>query len=115
MSFYRTILTAVAAVAIAAPAFADDAAMPSTAAPTNSTMQNQTAVGSTEAKINLNTATAKELLKVKGLNAPKARAIIAYRKKHGEFKSLDTLAKVKGFKRVKPNTMKEIQDQLTLE
>jgi competence protein ComEA len=54
-------------------------------------------------------------MKVKGLNAAKARAIVAYRKKNGEFKSLEDLGNVKGFKKIKPDTFKTIQEQLTVE
>ena len=140
MSFYRTILAAVAAVAIASPVFADDttstgttdnnaqATQPadnSTASTSATTSTNNDATSSqgtsstdanaTSDKINLNKATVKELMKVKGLNASKARAIVAYRKKHGDFKSTDELANVKGFKKMKPDTLKEITDQLTIE
>lgn len=54
-------------------------------------------------------------MKVKGINASKARAIVAYRKKHGDFKSTDDLAKVKGFTKMKPDQLKAIQDQLSVE
>jgi competence protein ComEA len=53
-------------------------------------------------------------MKVKGINASKARAIVAYRKKHGNFKTLDDLAKVKGFTKMKSNDLQAIQDQLTV-
>lgn len=110
MSFYRTLLATVAAMVLAVPAFATDATS------TDSSMTTSTTTTmSTESKVNVNKATAKELMKVKGLNAAKARAIIAYRKKHGDFKTLNDLTNVKGFNKVKPDTMKEIQDQLTVE
>ncbi len=130
MSFYRNLLAAVAAIAIASPVFADDtmtqtpAAADTTATQpadtsaqpaTTTSSTDQSTTSSTESKVNINKASAKELMKVKGLNASKARAIVAYRKKHGDFKSLDDLASVKGFKKVKPDTLKEIQDQLTVE
>lgn len=128
MSFYRTVLAAVAAVALATPVFAaDDAANmqnPSDNTPAaqqvadNSTMQQSTTTdqqATTETKVSLNKATAKELMKVKGLNASKARAIVAYRKKNGDFKSVDDLTNVKGFKKMSPETVKEIQDQMTIE
>lgn len=114
MSFYRSILAALAALAIASPVFADDAMAPT---PTNEapTAMQSTAEATESAKVDLNKATAKELMKVKGLNASKARAIVAYRKKHGEFKSVDDLASVKGFKKMKPDTMKEITEQLSVD
>lgn len=128
MSFYRTLLAAVAAVVIASPVFAQDATStaPSTdatpaAQSTDTTAQqpaasDQQAAASTEqTKININKATAKELMKIKGMNAAKARAIVAYRKKHGDFKTVDDLSNVKGFKKMKPEMMKEMQDQMSIE
>ena len=122
MSFYRSIFATLAVVALASPVFADDAANVTGSADQTKAVQVADATGATstdqqsttETKIDLNKATKKELAKVKGLNANKAKAIVAYRKKNGDFKSLDDLSKVKGFKKVKPDTLKEIQDQLTI-
>lgn len=47
--------------------------------------------------VNINTASQSELEAVKGLGPAKAKAIIAYREKHGGFKSVDELDNVKGF------------------
>jgi competence protein ComEA len=134
MSFYRSVLAAVAALAIASPVFADDTAANAAqnpaadqnAAPvaqqladnnaTATDQQNTTASDQqtvSNDKVNINSATAKDLMKVKGLNATKARAIVIYRKKHGEFKSLDELTKVKGFSKLKSSKLRQIQDQLT--
>lgn len=128
MSFYRSILAAVAAVAIATPVFADDttanttsgaAATTATQADTSATQTatagDQAANTATDSKVNVNKATASELSKVKGLSMAKAKQIVAYRTKHGDFKTLDDLSNVKGFKKMKPDTMKQIQDQLTAE
>lgn len=134
MSFYRTILAAFAAVALTTPVFADDTSSTtpastdtnasmsqsstdtSNANATQGTTGTQQAAATTETeKLNINKATAKELMKVKGMNAAKARAIVSYRKKHGDFKSLDELSNVKGFKKMKPDAMKEMEDQLTVE
>lgn len=91
-----------------------------------SSNQNQPAVQSTDAqvntaqttntqeKVNINTASMKELMKVKGINRMKARNIISYRKKHGDFKTLDDLKKVKGFKKMKDQDLKAIEDQITI-
>ncbi len=54
-------------------------------------------IGSSWAAVNINTATQSELEGVKGLGPAKAKAIIEYREKHGPFKSVDELDKVKGF------------------
>src|SRR5690348_6123225 len=129
MSFYRSIITAVAALGLATSVFAADEnaagttqnatgdtqatqpqATDTTAAPAAS---NAMAATADQTKVDINKATVKELMKVKGLTASKAKAIVAYRKKHGDFKSLDELKDVKGFKKMHDDTMKQIQDQLT--
>lgn len=49
------------------------------------------------ASVDINTADAKTIAKVtKGIGLKKAEAIVAYRDKHGSFKTVDELAKVKG-------------------
>lgn len=49
------------------------------------------------AMVNINTADAKTLAKnIKGIGDKKAKAIVAYRARHGRFKSVDDLKKVKG-------------------
>ena len=48
------------------------------------------------APINLNTADVKTLIRLKGIGPKKARAIVAYRQRHDNFKSLAELALVKG-------------------
>lgn len=113
MSFYRTLLAASAALVISTAVFADNTSMQN---PSGETSNANAAASQQQAeKINLNKATAKELMKVKGINAAKARAIIAYRKKHGDFKSTDDIANVKGFNHVKATTLKSIESQVTVE
>lgn len=109
MIFYRNVLAAVAAIVIASPVFAAD-----TTSPASTVSNNAQSVQTVEAKINVNKATAKELLVVKGMNPAKARAIVTYRKKHGEFKSTDDLVKVKALGKLKPEELKEILNQLSL-
>ncbi len=56
--------------------------------------------------VNINTADAKTIAKnLKGVGLKKAQAIVIYRKKHGAFKTVESLAKVKGigFKTVEKN------------
>jgi comEA protein len=126
MSFYRTLIAAVAAMGLASVAFAADEstnpAQQSTPGNTPAAIQvaddassttTTTTSTTTEEKVNINTATAKELMKVKGLNAAKAKAIVSYRKKHGNFNSVDDLKEVAGFKKMKDEQIKKIQDQLT--
>lgn len=121
MSFYRSFLAAIAAAAIVSPVFADDAAMQTNSdnnAPAAMQTDGQQQAASDQQsgdKININKASAKELIKVKGLTRSEARAIIAYRKKHGEYKSVNDIENIKALKRVKPETMKQIQDQLSIQ
>lgn len=114
MSFYRSILAAVAAMALVAPAFADDTTTSTMGADTAMT-QTSDSSSATETKVDLNKATAKELMKVKGISSSRAKAIIAFRKKNGDFKSLDEVAKVNGFKNMNEKTLKSIQDHLSVE
>lgn len=125
MSFYRSLIAAVAAMGLATCVFADDQATTTTtttteapaaaATTTDSSAATTTTTTTTEAaKVDLNKASVKELMKVKGLSAAKAKAIVSFRKKHGDFKSLDDLKEVKGFKKMDEKTMKDIQDQLTV-
>jgi len=111
MSLSRSILAVVAALAIASPVFADDSA--STTQNTSTTTTTQTAT-QTAQQVNLNTATSKELMKVKGITGSKAKAIVSYRKKHGNFNSVDDLSKVPGFTRLKTDKLKALTDQLTV-
>ncbi len=125
MSFYRTFIAAVAALGLASVAVAaeptttKDATKQPKATVTQpaakTTADAQPAADAAQAdKVNLNKATAKELAKVQGLNASKARAIVSYRKKHGDFKSVEELKDVKGFKKMDEKTMQDIQAHLTI-
>ena len=46
--------------------------------------------------IDINTATADEFVKVKGIGEKKAERIISYRDEHGKFENVDELKNVKG-------------------
>ncbi len=96
-----------------------DATTDQTNAQTTTTTNNNndtttTTTTTTDVKVNLNTATAKDLMKVKGINAAKAKAIITYRKKNGDFKSVDDLKQVKGLNKLNTEKLQAIQDQLTV-
>lgn len=47
-------------------------------------------------QVNINTATADELVLLKGIGQSKALAIIEYRNAHGQFTSIEELSQVKG-------------------
>lgn len=128
MSFYRTIFTTVITLGLVAPAFADQTTQMTATPPDKGQMMTAPAdagqmtttkmnapAAEQSTKLNLNTATAKELMKVKGINASRARAIVAYRKKHGNFKSVDELSSIKGFKKMKADKMQAISSHLSVE
>lgn len=52
--------------------------------------------GGVETKININTASATELQKLPRIGEKVAQRIIEYREKHGPFKKIEDLMKVKG-------------------
>ena len=70
-----------------------------------------TFAGFASAVVDLNTATSAELDALKGVGAAKAKAIIDYRDKNGPFKSVDDLAKVKGFG---AKTVDKLRPELTV-
>lgn len=49
------------------------------------------------AQVNINTANEQELQTLKGIGEIKAKSIVEYRKKNGQFKSVDDLKNVDGF------------------
>ena len=63
------------------------------------------------AAVNINTASKEELTSVKGIGDKRAQEIIDYRKKNGDFKSVDDLEKVPG---IGPGTMKQIRSQVSV-
>lgn len=124
MAFYRTVITAVAAMGLAtsvfaaeetqhiAPSLAENTAMEaSTSAPAAT---KEAAKPAEEHKVDVNKATVKELAQVKGLSHAKARVIVNYRKKHGDFKSLDEIREIKVFKKMHEEHWKKIEEQLSV-
>ena len=67
--------------------------------------------GTAAAVVNINTASKEELTTIKGIGDTRAQEIIDYRKKNGDFKSVDELEKVPG---IGPGTMKQIRSQVTV-
>lgn len=116
MSFYRPLLAAAAAMALAMPAFADEtpAATEQAVQPLAQAEQTTPVAQPAEVtKVDINKATAKDLAKVKGMSPAQAKAIVVYRKKNGDFKSIEDLKNVKSFKKMNPDQMKDLQEQLT--
>ena len=68
--------------------------------------------GTAYAAVNINTATQSELEAVKGLGPSKAKAILEYREKQGNFRSVDDLDNVKGFGKASIN---KLRSDLTVE
>ncbi|WP_456385937.1 ComEA family DNA-binding protein [Desulfolithobacter sp.] len=64
------------------------------------------------AKVNINTADARELATLPGIGMVKAEAIIKYRQEKGNFKTIKELTKVKG---IGEKTISKIQDEITVE
>jgi competence protein ComEA len=67
--------------------------------------------GAALAVVNINTATKEELTTLKGVGDKRAQEILDYRKKNGNFKSVDDLEKVPG---IGPGLMKQIRSDVTV-
>jgi competence protein ComEA len=63
------------------------------------------------AAVNINTASVQELSTLSGIGPAKAQAIVEYREKNGQFKSVKDLAKVKG---IGPKTVEKLGAEITI-
>jgi len=93
-----------------APAPAATKSAADTKAPTKDTAADSKAKGS-GLMVNINKASKDELRNLKGIGETRAQDIIDYRKKNGDFKSVDELEKVKG---IGPGAMKQIRPNVTV-
>ena len=82
-------------LAFSTSAFAEEAATKS-ATPITAAAAAKPAANNQQEAININTADAQTLTKLKGIGPKKAEAVIAWRKANGNFKTVDQLADVKG-------------------
>jgi len=62
-------------------------------------------------KININTASQEELMRLSGIGEVKAKSIISYREKNGDFEQITDLMKVDG---IKQGTFSKIEDDITV-
>ncbi len=60
-------------------------------------------------KVNMNKATAEELMQLPGIGPVKAKSIIKYRKKHGSFKKAEDLLQVEG---IGEETVKKLKSNM---
>ncbi|MFT4171644.1 MAG: helix-hairpin-helix domain-containing protein [Rhodocyclaceae bacterium] len=61
--------------------------------------------------VNINTANESELTSLPGIGPSKAKAIVEYRKAHGNFKAIEDIQKVKG---IGPATYESLKSELTV-
>jgi competence protein ComEA len=78
------------------PAVLGSSVSPGSAAPGTPSSTPRPAKGAPSALINLNTATVEQLDTLPGVGAVRAAAIVAWRKAHGKFTSVDQLGEVDG-------------------
>ena len=96
---FFSILLLLVAFLVASPSMASPLVSEVTNETSNVVMEelNANTVASNQAHININTASATEIAgAMKGVGLKKADAIVAYRKTHGPFKTIESLTAVKG-------------------
>ena len=64
-----------------------------------------------DGKVNLNTATAEELMTLSGIGEAKAEAILRYREEHGGFQKVEELMEVEG---IKEGVFQKIKEQVKI-
>lgn len=72
---------------------------------------NTVGADTSKKKININEASAEQLMELPGIGGAKAKAIVQYRETHGKFKSVSDLTKVKG---IGPKILAKMREQIAL-
>ena len=87
--------------------------LPSGAAPAPAPGDNSSSPGGSTSGsgVSLNSATAEELMELKGVGEVTAHAIVAYREEHGGFKDVEELLEVSG---IGPAKLEQLKDQVQL-
>jgi competence protein ComEA len=78
---------------------------------TAGSQNSQNAAGSSQSKVNINTATAEELQNIPGIGPSKAKAIVDYRTQNGSFKQEEDLKNVTG---IGDKTYEKLADSITV-
>lgn len=89
---------------------------PAQQAPAQQAQVPAQSAAATAEKVDINKADAKAIAEVgiKGLTEKKAEALVKYREKHGAFKSLDDLSKVKGFSKLLKKHKADLEAKFTV-
>jgi len=116
MKSIKAIIRCLAVVAvfmlIALPVIAAEPAAPQQQEPAKAAAPAAKKAPGLEGQININMATAEQLVLLPGVGKKTADAIIEYRTKNGNFKAVDDIAKVKG---IGAKKLEKIKKYLVLE
>ena len=93
------------------PSEASSTSALSTTSSVTETVTTMPEVALTNAKVNINTASAEELMSLSGIGPTKAQAIVDYRTNFGNFTSIDQLTSVSG---IGEKTLAKIRDDITV-
>jgi competence protein ComEA len=116
MQSFKTIIRCLSVVVVvmllALPVIAAEPAAPQQQEPAKASAAPAKKAPGLEGQININTATAEQLVLLPGVGKKTADAIIEFRTKNGNFKAVDDIAKVKG---IGPKKLEKIKIYLVLE